>query len=396
MDGPQRDQTGSERRGWALFRVAGIQIRLDPSWIVIFLLILWSLSAGYFPRVHPEQSTAAYWAAGLFATLLFFASLLVHELSHSLVARHAGLEVPSITLFLFGGASEMTREPDRPGTELRIAVVGPLASFGLAALFGGVSWALERGAQGPEMLRAVIGYLVWINLALGVFNLLPGLPLDGGRVLRALVWWRSGSRLRGSRVASRAGRGLGIGLAILGGLQIFGGALLGGVWLILIGLFLRGLAQASYQSLVLKQSLEDASVRDVMVSDPICIAPERTLQDLVEDYVLAHGYRGFPVTENGRVLGVISLDAVRDVEPSKRAAIRVGDRMQSVEPSRCIEPGAPLADAFEQMSRHQERRLLVMEEGSRLVGLLTWTGLVRFLELRQVLGNDEGPGDQAI
>jgi Zn-dependent protease/CBS domain-containing protein len=339
--------------------------------------------------VHPEQTTAAYWAAGLLATLLFFASLLVHELSHSLVARHAGLEVPSITLFLFGGASEMAREPDDPRTELRIAVVGPLASFALAGLFGLASIALTRTAEPPEMLHAVVGYLGWINLALGVFNLLPGLPLDGGRVLRAVVWWRTGSRLRGSQVASRAGRGLGIGLAILGGLQIFGGALLGGVWLILIGLFLRGLAQASYQSLVLRQSLEDATVRDVMVRDPVTVSPDLPLQQLVEDYVLSHGYRGFPVVDGDRVLGIVSIDGIRSVEADKRATTPVRERLEPLEDARCIEPGASLSDAFERMSRSGERRLLVMQGGDRLVGLLTWTGLVRFLEIRQVLGGQD-------
>lgn len=393
MDSRDEEAPGGARRGFSLFRIAGIQIRLDPSWILIFLLVLWSLSAGYFPRLHPDQDTATYWAAGLLATLLFFGSLLVHELSHSLVARHAGLEVPSITLFLFGGASEMTREPDDPRTELRIAIVGPLASFALAGLFGAVAFALDAAAtEPPGMMRAVVGYLAWINVALGVFNMLPGLPLDGGRVLRAVIWWRSGSRLRGSRIASQAGRGLGIGLAILGGLQIFAGALLGGVWLILIGLFLRGLAGASFQSLVLRQSLQDATVRDVMVADPVMVGPEVSLQELVEDYVLAHGYRGFPVVEGDRVLGLISIDRVREVAPEKRSSTRVGERLEPLEPSRCIEPGSSLSDAFERMSRTGERRLLVMEEGNRLVGLLTWTGLVRFLELRQVLGRESEGG----
>lgn len=394
MDG-RDEEAGPRRRGFGLFRVAGIQVRLDPSWILIFLLVLWSLSAGYFPRVHPEQSTAVYWGAGLLATLLFFASLLVHELSHSLVARHAGLEVPSITLFLFGGASEMAREPDDPRTELRIAIVGPLASFALAAGFGALSLGLERVAALPPMIGAVVGYLGWINLALGVFNLLPGLPLDGGRVLRAVVWWRTGSQLQGSRVASRAGRGLGIGLAILGGLQIFGGALLGGVWLILIGLFLRGLAQASYQSLVLRQSLEDATVDDVMVRDPVRVAPDTSLQELVEDYVLAHGYRGFPVVEDGRVLGLVSIDGVREVAPDKRATTPVRERLEPLEDARRIRPGVALSDAFERMARSGERRLLVMDEGDRLVGLLTWTGLVRFMELREALGSSEEAGAAA-
>lgn len=258
--------TGLDARGGlSLFRVAGIQVRVDPSWLLIFGLILWSLSAGYFPRAYPDSDTAGYWTAGLLSTLLFFASLLVHELSHSIMARRAGLEVPSITLFLFGGASEMTSEPDDPATEFRIAIVGPLASFALAALFWLVGSVVPAGL--PALFGAVLEYLAWINLALGVFNLLPGLPLDGGRVVRAIVWWRTGSIETGSRVASRAGQGLGLGLMVLGGLQIFGGALVGGIWLILIGLFVRGLAASSHRGLRVRQALEGLHVADVMVSE---------------------------------------------------------------------------------------------------------------------------------
>lgn len=214
------------RRGLALFRLGGIQIRIDPSWLMILALIWWSLSAGYFPRTHPEAGGAWLWAAGLLSALLFFVSLLLHELAHSLVARRAGLEVSSITLFLFGGASEMVGEPDDPRTEFRIAIVGPLTSFALAGFF----WALGLALAGvaPDLLLGMVRYLAWINLALGVFNLLPGFPLDGGSVLRALVWWRTGSLRRASGLATRAGKGLGIGLALLGGLQIFSGALVGG------------------------------------------------------------------------------------------------------------------------------------------------------------------------
>ncbi|MEN8160354.1 MAG: site-2 protease family protein, partial [Myxococcota bacterium] len=279
------------RGGFPLFRVAGIQIRVDPSWFLIFLLIWWSLGAGYFPRTQPEAGALQSWAAGLLAALLFFVSLLIHELSHSLVARRAGQEVRTITLFLFGGAAEMTSEPEDPATEFRIAAVGPLASFVLAALFALTARSLPDAT--PELLVGVVRYLGWVNLALGVFNLLPGFPLDGGRMLRAVLWWRTGSLRRASRVATEAGKGLGLGLAILGGLQIFAGALVGGIWLVLIGLFARGLAESSYQSLILRQLLGQVAVEDVMVRDPVCVPPDLTLARLVDEYVLGHGFRGF-------------------------------------------------------------------------------------------------------
>jgi Zn-dependent protease/CBS domain-containing protein len=377
---PLRDARG----GFPLFRIAGIQVRVDPSWFLIFLLIWWSLSAGYFPRARPEAGTAAAWGAGLLTALLFFVSLLLHELSHSLVARRAGHEVRSITLFLFGGASEMTSEPADPATEFEIAVVGPLASFALALFF----WLLGRALPGgtPDLVPSVVEYLAWINVALGTFNLLPGFPLDGGRILRALVWWRTGSLRRASRVATQAGKGLGLGLALLGGIQIFSGALVGGIWLVLIGLFARGLAESSYQSLILRELLGQVSVADVMVREPVTVSPELTLDRLIDDYVLAHGFRGFPVVEGKRTLGVISLERLARVPPEQRAQQRVRDHLEPADAEHRVAPETPLLEALAQMGRIGAQRLLVLRPGSdELAGLLTQSGLVRFVELRQAL-----------
>jgi Zn-dependent protease/CBS domain-containing protein len=376
------------KRGLALFRLAGIQVRVDPSWLLIFVLIWWSLSAGYFPRAHPGTSGAWLWTAGLLSALLFFVSLLLHELAHSVVARRAGLEVSSITLFLFGGASEMTREPDDPRTEFRIAIVGPLTSFALAGLF----WLLGVAVAGaaPDLLLGVVRYLVWINVALGVFNLLPGFPLDGGRVLRALVWWRTGSLRRASDVATRAGQGLGIGLAILGTLQIFSGALVGGVWLILIGLFLRGLAAASHRSLLLRQLLSDVTVEDVMVRDPVSVPADLSIEQLVEDYILGRGFRGFPVMDGERPIGLVSLETVKSVPAERRALARVRDHLEPLDEASVVAPDTSLTEALEKLGRSGRQRMLVMRPGSnRLAGLMTRTGLARFVEIRQALTSAE-------
>ncbi len=384
-NGLRRDARG----GFPLFRLAGIQVRVDPSWFLIFLLIWWSLGAGYFPRTQPGTGALQSWAAGLLASLLFFLSLLLHELSHSLVARRAGHEVRSITLFLFGGAAEMTSEPDDPATEFRIAAVGPLSSFGLALLF----WLVGRGLPEatPSLLLGVVQYLGWVNLALAVFNLLPGFPLDGGRMLRAILWWRTGSLRRASRVATQAGKGLGLGLALLGGLQIFSGALVGGIWLVLIGLFARGLAESSYQSLVLRQLLGQVSVEDVMVREPVTVAPDLALDRLIDEYVLGHGFRGFPVVENGRALGVISIDQLARVPAEARPTRRVRDLMTPADASSSVTPDTPLLEALAAMARAGTGRLLVLRPGTGdLLGLLTQTGLSRFVELRQALGGGEG------
>jgi Zn-dependent protease len=388
---PQTRFARDARGGFALFRVAGIQVRADPSWLVIFALIWWSLAAGYFPRAHPEAEAGARWAAGLFTALLFFGSLVLHELSHSLVARRSGHEVRSITLFLFGGAAEMTSEPEDPGTEFRIAIAGPLASFALALGFFGLGRLLPSAT--PDLLLGVVRYLAWINLALGVFNLLPGFPLDGGRILRALIWHRTGSLRQASRVATQAGKGLGLGLAALGGIQIFSGALIGGIWLVLIGLFARGLAETSYQNLLLREQLEEVSVADVMVREPVTVSPDLTLDRLVDEYILGHGFRGFPVVEGGRTLGLISVDRVRAVPAEARAAQRVRDHLERLAESQRVTPETPLLEALRSMGSPGMQRLLVMRPGSaELVGLLTKSGLVRFLELRQTLGaTEEGP-----
>ncbi|MDJ0848034.1 MAG: site-2 protease family protein [Myxococcota bacterium] len=370
------------RSGLALFRIAGIEIRLDYSWFLIFWLVLMSLAMGYLPGAHPGHAPAAYWAAGLAATLLFFLSLLAHELSHALVALRAGIQVPAITLFLFGGVSHMSEEPRRPGTELRVAIAGPLMSFALALGFWGAKALL--GHDAPTLVAAVLGYLAWVNTALGVFNLLPGFPLDGGRVLRALLWRRTGSLERATRAAADAGRGLSVGIMILGGLQIFAGALLGGLWLIFIGLFLRTMAGASYQNLVLLRTLQDVTVADVAVPDPVVVEAGLSIQALVNDYILPLGYRGFPVMHEGRVQGVIDVTRLRKLPREAWPTTSVRECMTPLSPQLVVTPELPLSDALKQLTRSDSGRLLVVRDDA-LVGMLTKSGLLRFIELRRVL-----------
>ena len=369
------------RSGLPLFRIAGIQVQLDYSWFLIFWLVLLSLSVGYLPGTHPGHDSVAYWSAGLAATLLFFLSLLAHELSHALVALRSGIQVPAITLFLFGGVSHMSEEPRRPATELRVAIAGPLMSFALALVFWVVKLAL---GDAPALVVAVARYLAWVNAALGVFNLLPGFPLDGGRILRALVWRRTGSLDRATRAAADAGRGLAVGLMVLGALQIFTGALLGGLWLIFIGLFLRTMAGASYQNLVVLRALQDVTVADVAVADPVVVAPRLSIQALVDDYVLPLGYRGFPVVEGGRVLGVIAVAHLKNLPREAWPTTSVGERMTPISPELVVEPETPLGDALKQLALTDSGRLLVVRQGA-LVGMLTKSGLLRFIELRRVL-----------
>jgi Zn-dependent protease len=330
-------------RGLNLFKVAGIQIRLDYSWLVIFVLVIWSLSAGYFPRHYPDQSTLMYWFAGLVATLFHFASILVHELSHSFIAMRFGIKIPAITLFIFGGLAHIAEEPKTPKTEFSMAIVGPLTSFLLAGLFWGVKVLFE--ASIPFLAMIVLEYLAWINLALGTFNLFPGFPLDGGRVFRAFWWWKTGSLTRATRLASDMGKGLALTLIILGALQIFAGSLLGGLWFIFIGMFLRGMAEGGYQELVLRQSLEAAQAREIMVQNVVSLPSDLQLSRVITDYFLRFGYRGFPVVQNHNVVGVISLADVKQVPEEMRASKKAEEVMIPRGSNIEIAPEASLAEA---------------------------------------------------
>jgi Zn-dependent protease len=376
---------GGERQRWrgiSLFKVAGIQISLDFSWFIIFGLVLFALSAGYLPRAFPGQSPQTYWVAGFIATLFFFASVMLHELAHSLVAIRHGIDIPEITLFIFGGVSRLSQEPRDPGTEFKIAVVGPLTSFALAGVFGTLG-TLLKGFE-PSLIVVVIRYLAWINLALGIFNLIPGFPLDGGRVLRAFLWWKTGSLTRATKVAADFGKGFALAIMILGGLQIFAGALINGLWFIFIGMFLRGMSVQGYEELVIRKSLEGVHVDEVMVREVVSVPPNLTISQLIHDYFLHYAYRGFPVTENGRVLGVVSVTSVGQIPREELDRRQVSEIMTPISPDLLIDGTTSLADALVKMAREDQERLLVLS-GDRLAGLVSKTGLLRFVQIKQVL-----------
>jgi Zn-dependent protease/CBS domain-containing protein len=370
------------RGGIDLFSVGGIRIRIDYSWFFVFLLVVWSLSAGYLPAQYPGESTATYWAGGVVATLLFFLSILVHELAHSFVAIHYGIAIPDITLFIFGGVSRLSEEATDAATEFKIAVVGPITSFAVAA----VVWLVgNQLVSGPSVAQAVVTYLAWINLALGLFNLVPGYPLDGGRILRAIWWHRSGSLLQATRIASDVGKGFAAVLMVLGAVEIFTGALLGGLWLIFIGMFLRGVAQAGYQQAVLTRWLEGMRVRDVQLEQTPSVPPEMPLRELVDDYFFRYGLDGFPVVgKEGEALGVVTLQNVKDVPEARRGEVRVRDVMTHFENVPVLRLDTHLTEA---LNRFQEgaSRLLVVDEDHEVRGMLSQNELLRRMEIRQSL-----------
>ena len=366
-----------------LLKISGISIDIDPSWIIIFLFLTWGISAGYLPSAVPGQDSLLYWAFGVLASLALFVSVTLHELGHSLVARARGMEVNQIVLFIFGGASQLEEEPEKPGTEFLMAIVGPMVSFALAALFGLIRDTFWAGEE-PTLQGAFFGYLALINLVLGIFNLLPGFPLDGGRVLRSILWSRWKDQVRATRVASEVGSGLGLFLMILGGFQILGGNPVGGFWYILIGFFLRNAAMSSYRQLSLKQVLERVKVRDLMTEKPITVDPDLSLENLAEDYILKHHHPAFPVTDGQRLLGMVSMDRVRAIPRDEWTVRTVRDAMVPVEDLTMVSPEDPASDLLK-IFPGLEGRIAVSRE-SRLEGILSRRDLFDYITLKSDMG----------
>jgi Zn-dependent protease/CBS domain-containing protein len=373
-----------------LFRVAGIPVRVHASWLVVYGLLAWSLSVGYFPHVLADVAARTYWISGLVAALLLFVSVLLHELSHSVVARGHGLPVSAITLHIFGGVSQLEREPDSPGVEFRVAIAGPLTSFAL----GGLALAAAGLAGARPILAAILRYLGTVNLVVGAFNLVPGFPLDGGRLLRAALWRAKGNLQWATRVASRAGSAVGVVLMGLGILRGLTGEFLGGLWLVLIGLFLRQAAEGSYQQVVLRRTLGPLAVRDVMTTDVIHLRPDLPLAAAVDDYFWRHHVTSFPVLDGGRVLGILTVHQLGDVARDRWATTPVREVMRPLEEALAAAPGDRLTAALEKLSRNGLGRLAVLD-GDRLVGYLSLKDVLHVLTVSSAGGRPQRPGRRA-
>jgi Zn-dependent protease len=358
-----------------LFGIQGFELRVDPSWLIIAALIVWSLATGYFPEAAPGLHRTDYIAFATVAMLGMFAALTLHELAHAHVARHYGLRTGSITLFLFGGVAELRDEPQSPGTEFRIAAAGPAASLVLAALFAATA-AAARAAGASQGLVALADYLAGINLVLAVFNLLPAFPLDGGRILRAALWRGSGDLLAATRQASRIGRAAGYALVVLGLVILFSTrSVLGGLWPALIGLFLAGAAAATYQDMLTRRALRGRTVGDLMTRAVHVTGPDRTVRALVDEVMLRHGVGFVPVVENGVALGYVDTATVRGIERDNWDATRVEDVFIPLAPDMEAAPGEPL-DRLLQRIAETGRRKFIVTNGHGFAGVLTLSDLV--------------------
>jgi Zn-dependent protease len=369
-----------------LFRIGGIEVGVHASWLVVFGLVTWSLATGFFPVAVPGAAPLELWVLGAVAAVLLFVSVLIHELAHSFVARARGLDARSITLFIFGGVSNLAGEAKEASTEFLVAVVGPLSSAAIA----GVCFVLGSVVAEPR-LGALLGYLLVVNLLLAAFNLIPGFPLDGGRVLRAILWGATNNVRRATEIASGVGQLVGIGLMAWGLLRLFEGDVLGGIWTAAIGWFLQNAASASVGQVVLEQRLRYVRVRDVMRDDRTAVPADATVEELIERYLLAGNRRAMPVAGDGRIVGMVTLGDLRDVPPEGRAATRVSEVMGGRDELVTVAPSTSVLEAAQRLATHELEQLPVLEDG-QLAGTVSRADIVRQVEIREALGLDQRPG----
>lgn len=372
-----------------LGRIAGIPVAVHWSVLLVVLLLAWSLADGVLPQTVPGRSTAAYWAHGVVGALLLLCSLLAHELSHAVVARRFGVEVDGITLWMFGGVASLRGESPSSRADFRIAAVGPATSMVLAVGFGAAA-VVGSALDLPDLVLAVTVWLAGINVMLALFNLIPGAPLDGGRMLRASLWRRWGDRERAAAAATRAGQMVGSCLVWLGLLSFLLGDYVGGLWMMLIGWFLRTAALAEQSAAVTAHTLEGVSVGAMMTTDVQTGRSDLTVEEFVNRLVLGGRHSAYPVVgPDGAVVGLVTLGQLRGVPAGSRATTRVAEvALPLAEVTTCT-PDDPVIDVLPRLSRDSGNRALVFDSG-RLVGIVTATDVTRVLETRSLLRHGRG------
>ncbi len=362
------------------FSIWGIRVRIDKSWFIAFFLFAWTLSAGYFPLQVPDYPPFIYWLAGSLSSLALFGCVLMHELSHCLVARRLGVPVRQITLFIFGGVSEMAQtQSSSPYAEFLTTIAGPLTSLCLGGVFVGLAYFAGRFVD--RITVEMIHYLSYVNILLAVFNLIPGFPLDGGRVLRAFLWYRSGSLREATKSAARVGQVFAMALMTLGLLSALSMHIVPGVWLVLIGLFLKSSAEKEYESFELRFGLQDMKVREIMVP-PVAVNTSMTISEFVNAYVFHYHYRVFPVEELGRFIGMIDVRSIKGVPASEWPTTKIGTFLSDPATYCTIEPDRDATEALRILMNQNCSKAPVVQKG-KLVGILTRSDLFKLISLKR-------------
>jgi Zn-dependent protease/predicted transcriptional regulator len=368
-----------------LGRVFGIEVGLHYSWFLIALLITMSLSA-QFQESHAEWGPGVIWTTALLTALLFFAALLTHELSHALVAKSRGLTTRAITLFALGGVAQIEKEPEDPKTEFWIGIVGPLTSAILGLISLGLAWVAGwRISTTPETpLLAMLVWLGYINLTLAAFNMIPGYPLDGGRILRAIIWWSNRDGQRATQLAARAGQLVALCFIALGIFRFFAGAGFGGLWIAFIGWFLMQAASSSYSAVTLTATLKNVRVSDVMTHDCVAVDGNLNVQSFVEEHLLRTGRRCFVVEQNGEIIGLVTPHEIKHLERSRWPYMTLYDVMRPLDQVHTVTPSTPVMEALETMGRDDVNQLPVVT-GNHLDGIVTRANVLQFLQTRAEL-----------
>ncbi len=388
----QRNALGS--RGWRIGSLFGIDICLDPSLLIIFVLIVYMLGTTVFPGWHPNWDSGTRWLVAIAAAVLFFASLLAHELAHALMSRRFGIGVRRITLFLFGGVAEMEDEPHEPRAEFLIAIVGPAMSLFLGLVFSSIGLYMagpgfadllaEDSDAALASLSPLASLLLWlgpVNTILGIFNLVPGFPLDGGRVLRAAIWWFTGDLHRATRLASDAGRLFGWLMIFLGVMQVISGMLFQGLWLVMIGWFLSNAASTSYRMLILRDLLEGVTARDMMRTHFERVPAQMRVADFVENHLMQSSQLLWPVLEDEQLIGLVTLEEVRHIPAGDREVTTLGAVMCKDLAALTLAPGTEARLVLERLG--VSGLPLAVVEGGRVLGLLSAADTAKWMALHQ-------------
>lgn len=363
-----------------LFKLLGFEVRLDLSWFILAILITWSLAKSFFPYYFKDLPDSTYWWMGVAGTLGLFISIVLHELSHSLVARRYGIPMKGITLFIFGGVAEMDEEPPSPKAEFLMAIVGPLASIVIALVSYSI-YLLGKQYGWSAPVNGIFLYLGIINMVLAIFNLLPGYPLDGGRVLRAALWhWKKNIRWA-TRISSQIGAAFGLGLIILGVVSFIFGNLIGGIWWVLIGFFLRNASQMSYQQLFIRKALEGEHVRRFMKTDLVTVSASISIEELVEDYFYKHHFKMYPVLDNSKLIGFVTTRLVKEIPKEDWKLRKVEDIVRPCSDENTVSTDTDAVEALSKMYQSGNSRLMVLEAGE-LVGIITLKDMMDFLSIK--------------
>jgi Zn-dependent protease/CBS domain-containing protein len=365
-----------------LVTIGGIKVGVHWSWFFIFLLLTWTFSAEIYTPEETGWGDTQRWVAGTATAVIFFLAVLLHELSHSFMARRLGMAVDSITLFVFGGVSNLAGEMKNAKTEFLVAVVGPLTSFAIAGVLFGVYFAARDRSPFVDL---GIGYLAFVNVALGVFNLVPGFPLDGGRILRSIIWGANKDLLKSTLIVSRVG--VLFSYLLIGGgvVMFFADAWVSGIWWILIGLFLRGASEASYAQLLVQRAASGVTAGDIVERGFEPVEPTVTLRQLVDDYILRHTNRAFPVFGGGRFLGLVTLSDLKRVEADKWEATTVYQAMTPADRLVTVGVNTPLEEVLQVLGTRDVNQVPVMQ-GLDLVGFVGRAHVMSVIQLRAELG----------